>query len=531
MTMTEFKELGLSENTINALKIKGFTNPTPIQKKAIPILLKGNLDIIGQAQTGTGKTAAFGIPMVETLKENSKDVQAIVLTPTRELAIQVSDEINSLKGKKNLRIIPVYGGQSIVEQTRRLKKGVDIVVGTPGRVLDHLKRGTLKLHNISYFVLDEADEMLDMGFIDDVEEILRYTNPDKKMLLFSATLPRKIMSLAKKYMKKHEIISVKREQLTTNMVEQVYYEVRSSDKFEALCRTIDINKGFYGLVFCKTRADVNDIANKLANRGYYAEGLHGDIAQNQRERILSRFKNKRTNILVATDVAARGIDIDNLTHVINYSLPQNPESYVHRIGRTGRAGKRGTAITFVQPDEFRKLKYIKKIAKTDIEKRELPTVEDIINAKKSELVDDILKIVSSEDYSEEYLDIARKLLEENDAEKVVASLLKYTFKDELNEKKYGKIKNPRKIKEVKDGQTRLFIALGKKDGMNPRKLVEYIENKTNIKGRFIDDVAVFENFSYITVSSRDAEKIMKTLGRIKRNGKSIVDYAKKRKNY
>jgi ATP-dependent RNA helicase DeaD len=339
------------------------------------------------------------------------------------------------------------------------------------------------------------------------------------------------MSLAKKYMRKHEIISVKREQLTTNMVEQVYYEVRSSDKFEALCRTIDINKGFYGLVFCKTRADVNDIANKLANRGYYAEGLHGDIAQNQRERILSRFKNKRTNILVATDVAARGIDIDNLTHVINYSLPQNPESYVHRIGRTGRAGKRGTAITFVQPDEFRKLKYIKKIAKTDIEKRELPTVEDIINAKKSELIDDILKIVSSENYSEEYLDIAKKLLEGNDAEKVVASLLKYTFKDELNEKKYGKIKTPRKIKEVKEGQTRLFIALGKKDGMNPRKLVEYIENKTNIKSRFIDDVAVFENFSYITVSSRDAEKIMKTIGRIKRNGKSIVDYAKKRKNY
>ena len=366
MTMTEFKELGLSENTINALKIKGFTNPTPIQKKAIPILLKGNLDIVGQAQTGTGKTAAFGIPMVETLKENSKDVQAIVLTPTREIAIQVSDEINSLKGKKNLRIIPVYGGQSIVEQTRKLKKGVDIVVGTPGRVLDHLKRGTLKLHNISYFVLDEADEMLDMGFIDDVEEILRYTNPDKKMLLFSATLLRKIMSLAKKYMRKHEIISVKREQLTTNMVEQVYYEVRSSDKFEALCRTIDMNNDFYGLVFCKTRADVNDVANKLANRGYKAEGIHGDIVQNQRERILSRFKNKRSNILVATDVAARGIDINNLTHVINYSLPQNPESYVHRIGRTGRAGKRGKAISLINRREYKKLKHIERTMKVKI---------------------------------------------------------------------------------------------------------------------------------------------------------------------
>ncbi len=525
MTMTEFKELGLSKNTLNALEKKGFKNPTPIQKKAIPVLLKGDLDIVGQAQTGTGKTAAFGIPMIETLSENSKDVQAIILTPTRELAIQVSDEINSLKGKKNLKIVPIYGGQSIVEQTKKLKKGVDIVVGTPGRILDHLKRGTLKLHNISYFVLDEADEMLDMGFIEDVEEILRYTNPNKKMLLFSATLPRKIMSLAKRYMRKHEIITVKKEQLTTNMVEQVYYEVRTSDKFEALCRTIDINKGFYGLVFCKTRADVNEIANKLSNRGYYAEGLHGDIAQNQRERILSRFKNKRTNILVATDVAARGIDIDNLTHVINYSLPQNPESYIHRIGRTGRAGKKGTAITFVQPDEFRKLKYIKKIAKTDIEKRDLPTVEDIISTKKSELLDDILKIVRSEDLDKEYIDIAKKLLEKNKAEKVVAALLKYIFKDELNKNKYGKLKLAKKPK-LKEGQVRLFIALGKKDGMTPRKLVEYIEDKTGVRSRYIDNVSVFENFSYITVSSRDAEKIIRILGKIKRNKKPLVDYAK-----
>ena len=219
------------------------------------------------------------------------------------------------------------------------------------------------MHNVSYVVLDEADEMLDMGFIDDVEEILRYTNPDKKMLLFSATLPRKIMGLAKKYMRKYEVISVKKEQLTTNTVEQIYYEVRSSDKFEALCRTIDMNNDFYGLVFCKTRADVNDVANKLANRGYKAEGIHGDIVQNQRERILSRFKNKRSNILVATDVAARGIDINNLTHVINYSLPQNPESYVHRIGRTGRAGKEGMAISLVTPHEFRALSKIQKISK------------------------------------------------------------------------------------------------------------------------------------------------------------------------
>ncbi|MBW9221753.1 DEAD/DEAH box helicase [Methanothermococcus sp. SCGC AD-155-C09] len=444
--MEEFRNLGLSENMINALKRKGFKDPTPIQKKIIPIILNEEMDVIGQAQTGTGKTAAFGIPMIERIEENSKKVQGIVLTPTRELALQVADEINSLKGNKKINVLPIYGGQPIFEQIKKLRKGVDIVVGTPGRILDLLKRGDLKLGNVSYVVLDEADEMLDMGFIDDIEEILRHTNPNKRMLLFSATLPNKIMKLAKKYMGRYKVISVGEgnNQLTTNNVEQYHYSVRSSEKFEVLRRVID-NNDFYGLVFCKTRADVNELTNKLIDKGYNAQGIHGDIAQNQRERILSKFKNKKSNILVATDVAARGIDINNLTHVINYSLPQNPESYVHRIGRTGRAGKKGVAITFVQPDEFRKLKYIEKIAKTNIKRKEPPTIDEIIEGKKHSVIKKVLDIMESKDYSEDHLQLANRLLEESncgDAKEVIASLLKYIFNNEF--KNEGNVYNKTK---------------------------------------------------------------------------------------
>lgn len=438
-TLSEFRALGLSENVLNALERKGFKKPTPIQEKTIPLLLNGELDVVGQAQTGTGKTAAFGIPLIENIDDKSRTVQAIILTPTRELAIQVSEEINSLKGNKRLNILPIYGGQSIGEQIRMLKRGVHIVIGTPGRVLDHLSRGTLRLENISYAVLDEADEMLNMGFIEDIEEILRNTNPDKRMLLFSATMPKRILTLAKRYMGKYELVSVKKEQLTTNLTEQLYFEVSPLDKFEALCRIINIEKEFYGIVFCRTKLDVENVANKLMERGYNSEALHGDISQSQRERILKKFKRQRINILVATDVAARGIDVNNLTHVINYALPQDPESYVHRIGRTGRAGNQGTAITFIEPGEYRKLSYIKKIAKANIKKGQLPQIDDVISAKKSKIKNEIENIIESGDYTE-YIKLAQDLLKVSDTEKVLAALLRYSFQDELNKEKYNEIK-------------------------------------------------------------------------------------------
>jgi len=347
----KFKKLGLTDKTLVALQKKGFEEPTSIQEKVIPLLLKGKKDIIGQAQTGTGKTAAFGLPIIENINPDKKNVKALILTPTRELAIQVAEELNSLKGNQSIKIIPVYGGQVITQQIRKLKSGVDIVVGTPGRVIDHIKRRTLKLRELSYLVLDEADEMLNMGFIEDVEEILESVGPDRRMLMFSATMPERIKKIAERFMGEYEHIKGKKEQLITGLTEQIYFEVHEQDKLEALTRIIDIEDEFYGLVFCRTKVIVSGLAGKLMDRGYDAEALHGDLTQPQREVILGRFRKRNITILVATDVAARGIDIINLSHVINYSLPQDPESYIHRIGRTGRAGSEVMAITFVTPSE------------------------------------------------------------------------------------------------------------------------------------------------------------------------------------
>ncbi|PKL13993.1 MAG: RNA helicase, partial [Spirochaetae bacterium HGW-Spirochaetae-6] len=321
--LTAFEALGLSAETIKALALKGFEEPTPIQEKTIPLLLAGGRNLIGQAQTGTGKTAAFGLPLIEKIAPDERDVQALILVPTRELAIQVAEEISSFKGKRRLQILPVYGGQSIDQQLRRLKKDVHIVVGTPGRIIDHIQRGTLKLANIKYMILDEADEMLNMGFIEDVEHILEQTPKEKTMLLFSATMPDEILRMAKKYMGDYETIKIKNQQMTTELTDQIYFEVNEEDKFEALSRIIDIEDEFYGLIFCRTKVDVDNVTSKLLDRGYEAEALHGDVSQHQRERILKKFKSQQLNILVATDVAAWGIDINDLSHVINFALPQD----------------------------------------------------------------------------------------------------------------------------------------------------------------------------------------------------------------
>lgn len=523
--LASFKKLGLSQNFLDALSKKGFEEPTHIQKVIIPLFLGKDVDIIGQAQTGTGKTAAFGLPLMEKLKEASRIPQALILTPTRELALQVAQEINSLKGTKNIQIAAIYGGQSIEEQLRRLHRGVDIVVGTPGRILDHLSRKSLRLQDISYLILDEADEMLNMGFIDDVEEILKHTNKNKRILLFSATIPQRIISLAKKYMPSYEVVKVDAEQLTTNLTDQIYFEVNFGDRFEALCRIIDVEHEFYGLIFCRTKIDVDEIARKLMDHGYDAEALHGDISQHQRERILDKFKKKRINILVATDVAARGIDIVNLTHVINYSLPQDPESYVHRIGRTGRAGKEGTAITFITSAEYRKLVFIKKLTKTNIRKEKLPAIAEIIQTKRAKIKDRLGVILESDAYAD-YLTLADDMLKERDAQKVLAALLKYTFGDELDEKSYNEIKD---VSVNTKGKTRLFVALGSIDRFNPQKLVDFIREKTNVDNRKIQDVRIFENFSFITVPFEEAEIIIQTFKKLKTGNKPIVEMARERK--
>ncbi len=355
----DFNELNLSDNILNAIKNKGFEKPTDIQIEVIPLFLNDECNIVAQARTGSGKTASFAIPLIELVNEDS-GIEAIILTPTRELAIQVADEIESLKGNKNLKIAKIYGGKAIYPQIKALKKA-NIVVGTPGRILDHINRGTLNLKSVKYFILDEADEMLNMGFVDDVEKILNACNKEKRILLFSATMPKEILNLAKKYMGDYSFIKAK---INAN-IEQSYVEVNECDRFKTLCKILK-DKEFYGLVFCKTKRDTKELANMLRDVGFKAEAIHGDLKQPRREKIIRLFKQKRIKILIATDVMSRGIDVNDLNCVINYHLPQNPESYMHRIGRTGRAGKRGRAISLINRREYRKLKYIERMTKLKI---------------------------------------------------------------------------------------------------------------------------------------------------------------------
>jgi ATP-dependent RNA helicase DeaD len=519
----KFNELGLSPETLAVLEKRGFEEPTPIQSQAIPILLQDDIDIIGQAQTGTGKTAAFALPIIEKLNEDTKEVQALILAPTRELAVQVSDEISSYKGNRKYSVIPIYGGQHITEQIRHLKKGAQIVVGTPGRILDHLRRRTLKLGGIRFLVLDEADEMLNMGFIDDVEEIMAQCNEKKQVALFSATMPARIEALTTKYMKEVQRVVVQKQQITADLTDQLYFEVRSQDRFEALCRIIDMEEEFYGLIFCRTKVDVDQIAAKLIERGYDADCIHGDITQKQRENVLKKFKEKRSTILVATDVAARGLDINNLSHVINFALPQEPEAYVHRIGRTGRAGKKGVAITFITPSEYRKLAVIQRLAKADIRKEQVPEIADIIQIKRDRLSSEIVETMR-EGKLEAFGEMGFGLMNKFSVEELVPALLKLIIQDRLDESQYKEIGKP--SSSPGKGKTRLLVALGRKSGYTPRKLIDFLTTETGLHDRFIDDLLLRDDFSFITVPTADAERIVKQFDEKAKGKRPLIVIAK-----
>lgn len=386
-----FEDLGLDESTLVAVAAKGFENPSPIQVLAIPRLLNGDANVIAKARTGTGKTAAFGIPLVQTITEDAGHIRALVLTPTRELALQVCKEVESLTTRRYPRLAPVYGGQSMGEQLRKLRSGVEIVVGTPGRVKDHLDRGSLLLDKIDYFILDEADEMLDMGFIEDIEYIFSKANSTSRVLLFSATMPHAILKIASQFMGEYEIVEEEERPEEPILTEQRYWMVRESEKINALVRLIDISPEFYGLIFTQTKSDADTVAKELDDRGYEAAALHGDIPQSQREKILGRFRRKKTRILVATDVAARGIDIEGLTHVVNYAMPFDGPTYVHRIGRTGRAGARGLAFTLVRPEERRKISYLCGVSKGNLKEGKVPTVEEVLKVKRDRLFEDTIR--------------------------------------------------------------------------------------------------------------------------------------------
>lgn len=422
-----FEDLGLDEKTLAAIARKGFETPSPIQALAIPRLLNGDANVIARARTGTGKTAAFGLPIVQELRESRDITQALVLEPTRELAMQTCTELQSFTEGGYPRTCVLYGGGSYNTQIRELKRGSEIVVGTPGRIQDHLERGTLDISKIKYFILDEGDEMLDMGFIDDIEHIFEQANPDARILLFSATMPAPILKIAAKFMGDYEIVEEEGVVEEPLLIDQKYWVVREGDKVEALVRLIDSSPDFYGLVFTQTKNDADTVSKRLDEKGYDVAALHGDIPQSQREKILARFRSRKTRVLVATDVAARGIDISGLSHVVNYSLPFDATTYVHRIGRTGRAGSSGFAVTFVCPNETRKLNFLKarvaRASKGDLNEGEIPSVKNVIKVKQAALFDELKKS----------LGLKKEIEEDEVAENLNDSDLAEAQDSELNE--------------------------------------------------------------------------------------------------
>ncbi len=507
-----FADLGLSEKMLKKITAKGYKFPSAIQSGVIPLLLKGEKDIIWQAQTGTGKTAAFGLPVLERLDANSKDIQALILAPTRELAIQVAEELRSF-ADSSVKIQLLYGGQNIRDELQGLRRGPQIVVGTPGRVIDHLsKRRTLKIDNLKYFILDEADEMLNVGFKEDIEEILETTPSNKKTLLFSATMPKSIKDIVNKYIKDHDLITIERKELTNPNIKQMCYKVNSRDKFESLCRVIEVEFDFYGIVFCRTKADVDTVAANLMTRGYKVEGIHGDIDQKMREKTLARFKNSAIKILVATDVAARWIDVNSLTHVVNYSLPDNPEVYTHRIWRTGRAWNKWEAISFVDRKDARMLSWIERTIKMKLEVGRLPKVSDVIEFKKKRLIDNTKEVLVWEE-NLTYTDLADQLLELGDANKVLASVLKEGFWNEFSEIHYKNITDWSSDSRDRNswvgaGEKRLFIAKWRLDNYTPWSLIQFIEAEVGIKLWDIGKIDVMREFSFMNVVEADAYAVL-----------------------
>ncbi len=544
---TTFEELGLGKKTLEAIKKKGFEEPSEIQSLCIPLLLKKNTEVIGQAETGTGKTAAFAIPIIETIEEDNKAVQALILTPTRELALQTAEEINSLKGERKIECAPIYGGASMENQIRKLKKNVHIVVGTPGRILDHIKRKTLSLTSLTFLVLDEADEMLDMGFIDDIKEVLKVVPEEKRMLMFSATVPLLVQNLASSFMKNPQVIRTQKRESTTKNADQIYYEVKEGDKIEALTRIIDRTPDFYGVIFCRTKNQCDEVGHILQEKSYDAEALHGDLSQREREIILRKMREKIIRILVATDVAARGLDISDLTHVINYSLPQDPEIYIHRVGRTGRAGKEGTAITFITPAEARRFSYIKKASKADIRKEEIPSAKEVVERKKEIIVEELLNAIE-EPSLPYYKSIAELLLREKDPLTVLSSVLNHFYRNSLDLTQYKDIaikrknESEKKKKERRDrerpydrisppsmdekGITRLFIARGKNDGVTKKALCELIYDMTGVRDRDLRDISVQDDYSFINAPYEVAEHILDVFKDKKIDGRTVITRAR-----
>ncbi|HWR40426.1 MAG TPA: DEAD/DEAH box helicase [Patescibacteria group bacterium] len=521
-----FGEIQLSKKTLAAITEMGFEEPSPIQSKTIPLVMEGH-DVLGQAQTGTGKTAAFGIPIMEQISE-LKQVQALVMTPTRELAIQVSEELGKIGKFKRIKTLPIYGGQAIDRQIRSLKMGVQVVVGTPGRLLDHIRRKTIKLDHVKMLILDEADEMLDMGFIDDIETILQNIPAEgRQTLLFSATMPNEIMKLADRYMTNRVTVTISKEQLTVPLIDQCYYETR--DKLEGLCRVLDAEDTGKLIIFCRTKKGVDDLVASLSARGYLSDGLHGDLSQAQRDRVMKKFRDGKLEILIATDVAARGLDIDDISHVVNYDIPQDPESYVHRIGRTGRAGRKGIAVTFIQPREYRQLKLIEKQVKTRIFRKQLPSPADILERQLEVIKNQLVNTIAQGGF-QDYHNVVADLVGDYDLMDLAAASLKlfqegYKEKPDTEEKESSSFTNT----GAQAGMVRLFINVGRQQRILPQDIVRTIAEEADISGSIIGLINIYDKFTFVEVPEDVAERVLSVMNKNTIKGYKInVEPAKMR---
>jgi ATP-dependent RNA helicase DeaD len=558
-----FAALGLDERILRAISDMGFDAPSPIQEQAIPTEKAGR-DVIGQAQTGTGKTAAFGLPLLEKIDPSVKKLQAVILCPTRELAIQVSDELHRYaKYLHGVRILPVYGGQDIVKQIRGLKDGTQVMVGTPGRVMDHMRRGTVKFDHVHTAVLDEADEMLDMGFIDDMNTILSELPEERQTVMFSATMPREIVDLANRFLNDPAIVRVAKKELTVPEITQYYYDVRPNRKTEVLCRLLDLYEPKLSVVFCNTKRKVDELVDELKSRGYYAEGLHGDLSQAQRDRVMGSFRKHLTEILVATDVVARGIDVEDIDAVFNYDIPQDDEYYVHRIGRTGRAGKSGTAYSLVVGREVYKLRDIQRYCRTKIIPQAIPSLGDINEIRSEKILDKAVDILEKNDGNlKKMFDILDQRIFEDEVSSMdlAAALLMMHMGEMKTEDDIADAKVPRNLDDLGrfsdasygrdrmrggkyadkgrkldgrklrvkrrnddrgDDMVRLFINVGRNQHVKPGDIVGAIACEAGVSGSVVGAIDIKESYSFVDVDRRNAEKVMRAMMNAKIRGLTV----------
>lgn len=525
METIRFEELGLMPEILRGIEEMGFEEASPIQAKAIPVVMSGK-DVIGQAQTGTGKTAAFGIPVLQKVDPSLKKTQVIILSPTRELAIQVAEELRNLaKYMHGIKVLPVYGGQDITKQIRSLKGGVQVIVGTPGRVMDHLRRKTIRCDYVHTIVLDEADEMLNMGFREDIETVLEYIpEEERQTVLFSATMPKPILDITKKYQHDAVTIKVVKKELTVSNIEQYYYDVKRKDKIEVLTRLLDYYNPKVSIVFCNTKKMVDELASELTARGYFAEGLHGDMKQPQRDRVMANFRKGKTEILIATDVAARGIDVDDVEVVFNFDLPQDEEYYVHRIGRTGRAGRTGKAFSFVKGKEVYKLKDIMRYCKTKIFAQPIPSSEDVAQMKAEKIMDKIVTIMEEEDLHD-MINFIEKQINESDftAMDIAAAFLKQAIGGtEPATESYGDGDNYNfGDTGAEDGMVRLFINIGKKQKVKPGDILGAIAGESSMSGDLVGAIDMYDKYTFVEVPQEYGKKVLAAMKNAKIKGKAI----------